>query len=203
MPGRLNKKQEKIKMEEPKISRRRFVGTSALGIGCLAVGSTSRLFASESSSMVPTLKNVWNQAKAYTMEFAEAMPDEKYGFKPTEEVYSFSEQLLHLAGGNFWFFASIKGEKSPHPEEAFKPEGKSKEDVIAMVDESFTYGDEVVNGLTEDAVHKEITMGKNKLTMWKILLFCVDHISHHRGQMVVYLRLNGIKPPQYRSGFFS
>lgn len=189
-------------MGKPKISRRQFVGTTALGIGCLAAGSASRLFASDSSSMVPTLKNVWKQAKEYTMDFAEAMPDEKYGFKPTEEVYSFAEQLLHLAGGNYWFFASIKGEKSPKPEDAFKPEGKTKNDVIKIVEESFAYGDEVVVGLTDDLVNKEITMGKNKLIMWKILLFCVDHITHHRGQMVVYLRLNGLKPPQYRSGFF-
>jgi uncharacterized damage-inducible protein DinB len=189
-------------MEKSKISRRHFIGTSALGVGCLAVGSASGLFASDTSDMVPTLKNVWKQAKEYTMDFAEAMPDEKYGFKPTEEVFSFAEQLLHLAGANFWFFASIKGEKPPQPEEALKAEGKTKKDVIAMVEESFAFGDAVVDGLTEDTMNKEITMGENKLIMWKLLLFCVDHIAHHRGQMVVYLRLNGIKPPQYRAGFF-
>ena len=189
-------------MGKPKISRRQFVGKTALGIGCLAAGSTSKLFAGESSSMVPVMQNVWKQAKAYTMEFAEAMTDEKYGFKPTEEVFSFAEQLLHLAGGNYWFFATIKGEKSPKSEEDFKPEGKSKTDVIKIVEESFAFGDEVVGGLTDDLAHKEITAGKNKLIVWKILMFCVDHITHHRGQMVVYLRLNGIKPPQYRSGFF-
>ncbi len=189
-------------MGKPKISRRHFVGTTALGIGCLAAGSASKLFASDSSSMVPSLQNVWKQAKEYTMEFAEAMPDEKYGFKPTEEVYSFAEQLLHLAGGNYWFFATIKGEKSPQPEEAFKPEGKTKNDVIKLVEESFVFGDAVVDGLTDKIVHKEVAMGENKLVVWKLLLFCVDHITHHRGQMVVYLRLNGIKPPEYRSGFF-
>jgi uncharacterized damage-inducible protein DinB len=189
-------------MGNPKISRRHFVGTTALGIGCLAAGPASRLFASDSSTMVPTLKNVWKQAKEYTMDFAKAMPDENYGFKPTEEVFSFAEQLLHLAGGNYWFFASIKGEKSPLPEEAFNPEGKSKEDVIKLMEESFAFGDAVVDGLTDKIVHEEVAMGKNKLFVWKILMFCVDHITHHRGQMVVYLRLNGIKPPQYRSGFF-
>lgn len=69
-------------MGKPKISRRQFVGTTAIGIGCLAAGSSSRLFASESKSMVPVLQNVWKQAKAYTMEFAEAMPDEKFGSNP-------------------------------------------------------------------------------------------------------------------------
>lgn len=189
-------------MEKSRISRRRFVETSALGLGGLATVPSFRLLAFQSSSMVPVMKNVWNQAKAYTMEFAEAMPDEKYGFKPTEEVFSFAEQLMHLVGGNYWFFASIKGEKTPFSEEALGAQGKSKKEVVKIVEESFAYGDVVVEGLTEDMLNKEITMGKNKLTMWKILLFCVDHITHHRGQMVVYLRLNGIKPPQYRSGFF-
>lgn len=189
-------------MGNPKISRRHFVGTTALGIGCLAAGPASRLFASDSSTMVPALKNVWKQTKEYTMEFAEAMPDENYGFKPTEEVFSFAEQLLHLAGGNYWFFASIKGEKPPQPEEALKSEGKTKNDIIELVKESFVFGDAVVEELTDKILHKEVAMGENKLVVWKLLLFCVDHISHHRGQMVVYLRLNGIKPPQYRSGFF-
>jgi uncharacterized damage-inducible protein DinB len=190
-------------MGKLKISRRQFVGTSALGVGYLAAGSTSRLFASDTTSMVPVLQNVWKQAKEYTMDFAAAMPDEKFVFKPTEEVYSFAEQLMHLAGANYWFFASIKGEKPPQSEEALEAEGKSKKDVITMVKDSFAYGDAVVDGLTADMMSKEITMGKNKIALWKIFLFCVDHITHHRGQMVVYLRLNGIKPPQYRSGFFA
>ncbi len=189
-------------MKRSKISRRRFVGTTALGMGCLASALPSRLLASDSFPMVPTLKKVWEQAKAYTVEFAEAMPEEKYGFKPTEEVFSYAGQLLHLAGGNYWFFATMKGEKSPQPEDAFKPEGKTKSDVVSMVGESFAFGDGVVSTLTEDAVQKEVAWGKNKLALWKVFLFCVDHITHHRGQMVVYLRLNGITPPQYRSGFF-
>ncbi len=189
-------------MGNPKISRRQFVGTTALGIGCLAAGSTSKLFADESSSMVPLMQNVWKQAKAYTMEFAEAMPEEKYGFKPTEEVFSFAEQLLHLAGANFWFFASIKGEKPPQPEEALNAEGKTKKDVVDMVEESFAFGDTVIDGLTDKILHEEVAMGENKLVVWKLLLFSSDHLTHHRGQLVVYLRLNGIKPPQYRSGFF-
>ena len=56
--------------------------------------------------------------------------------------------------------------------------------------------------MDDAAAEAEVSMGKRKLSAWKVILFCADHISHHRGQAVVYLRLNGIKPPQYRSGFF-
>lgn len=188
-------------MKKPGISRRRFVGTVAAGAGTLTLGSASRLFASGPESMVPTLKSVWLKAKEYTMEFAQAMPDDQYGFKPTKEVFSFADQLLHIAGSNYWFFSALKGEKPP-PEEALKSEGKSKDDVLKILKESFALGDGYVEGLTDAVANEELEVGKNKIIKWKLILFAVDHLSHHRGQMVVYLRLNGIKPPQYRSGFW-
>ncbi|MBN1223126.1 MAG: DinB family protein [Candidatus Aminicenantes bacterium] len=189
-------------MGKSRISRRRFVGTAAVGVGSLTLASASRLFAGGSSSMVSTLKNVWIKAKEYTLEFAQSMPGDKYGFKPTPEVFSYADQLLHLAGSNYWFFATLRGEKPPKPEEEFKSEGKTKEDVVRIVEESFAYGDEFFNGLTDAVANEEVSVGKNKLIKWKVALFSIDHLTHHRGQLVVYLRLNGIKPPEYRSGFF-
>jgi len=189
-------------MTQSKISRRKFVTATALGAGSLAITLSSRLFAGDKSDFVPTVKNVWTKSKEYFMEFAKAMPEDKYGFKPTEEVMSFAEQVLHDIGGNFWFFATLKGEKPPKPEEALKAEGKTKADIIKLVEEADAYGDEFFNGLTETIAHEEAKMGENAIAKWKLILFSFDHITHHRGQLVVYLRLNGIKPPQYRSGYF-
>ena len=189
-------------MEKSKNSRRKFIETTALGAGFLAVTSASRLFSQEPAVLAPVVKNVWNTSKRYLMEFANAMPDGKYDFKPTEEVFSFAEQLLHLVGTNYWCFSSIKGEKSPKAQDAFNSEGKTKSDVINLLKESFDYGDGVISGLTEKSATEEISMGQNKLAKWKILLFCAEHITHHRGQIIVYLRLNGITPPEYKTGFF-
>ncbi len=189
-------------MTQSKISRRKFVAASALGAGCLAVTSTSKLFAGEKSDFIPTMKNVWAKSKGTFLEFAKAMPEDKYGFKPTEEVMSFAEQVLHAAGGDFWFFATLQGKKPPKSEDALKAEGKTKADIIKLVEESHAYGDEFFNGLTETIAHEEAKMGENAIAKWKLILFSFDHIAHHRGQLVVYLRLNGIKPPQYQSGYF-
>ena len=189
-------------MSQSKISRRKFVTATALGAGALAVTSSSRLFAGGESDFVPTVKNVWTKSKESFLEFAQAMPEDKYGFKPTEEVMSFAEQVLHAIGGDFWFFATLKGEKPPKPEDALKAEGKTKADIIKLVEESQAYGDEFFNGLNETIAHEEAKMGENTIAKWKLILFSFDHITHHRGQLVVYLRLNGIKPPQYRSGYF-
>lgn len=189
-------------MKKVGISRRRFVGTVAAGAGTLTMASTARLFASGSASLAPTLKNVWIKAKEYTLEFANAMSDNQYGFKPTPEVFSFADQLLHIAGSNYWFFSALKGEKPPMSEEALKSQGKSKDDVLKILKESFALGDAYVEALTETMALEELEAGKNKIAKWKVLLFAVDHLSHHRGQLVVYLRLNGIKPPEYRSGLW-
>ena len=189
-------------MKKSGISRRRFVGTVAAGAGTFTMASASRLFASGSAALAPTLKNVWIKAKEYTLEFAQAMPDDRYGFKPTPEVFSFAEQLVHIAGSNYWFFSALKGEKPPLSEEALKAQGKSKDDVVKLLKESFALGDAYVEALTESTALEELEVGKNKIAKWKVLLFAVDHLTHHRGQLVVYLRLNGTKPPEYRSGLW-
>ncbi len=189
-------------MQGSNISRRKFVGSAALGAGVLALTPSASIFAAQSMPSAVTLKGVWKQSKEYMLEFAQAMPEDKYVFKPTEEVFSYAEQLLHLAGANYWFFSTLKGVKPPMSEDALKAEGKSGAEVKKLLEDSFTYGDEVVNGMDDASAAAEVTMGKNKLAAWKLLLFCADHITHHRGQTVVYLRLNGIKPPQYRSGYF-
>jgi uncharacterized damage-inducible protein DinB len=190
-------------MTQSKISRRKFVTTTALGAGCLAATTSSSLFAGGKSDFIPTLKNVWAKSKEGFLEFAKAMPEDKYGFKPTDEVMSFGEQVLHTIGGNYWFFATLKGEKPPKGEEALKPEGKSKADIIKLVEEADAYADEFFNGLNETIAHEEAKVGENTMAKWKLILFGLDHITHHRGQLVVYLRLNGIKPPQYRSGYWT
>ena len=188
-------------MGSSQFSRRNFLGTTALGTGFLALMAAD-LKGQESPSLAPTVTKVWQTGRDYTLEFAKAMPDADFAFKPTPEVFSFAEQLLHLAGTNYWFFSAIKGEKSPKPQDTFAAEGKKKEEVVKILVESFKYGDEVINGFTEKSAAELVILGSNKLAKWKLILFCVDHIVHHRGQMVTYLRLKGIKPPQYRAGFF-
>src|ERR1700760_3143315 len=55
----------------------------------------------------------WRRAKEYTKEYLDAMPDEGYTFKPTPEIRSFAEQMLHLADGNYFFISSASGKPSP------------------------------------------------------------------------------------------
>lgn len=146
-------------------------------------------FAKES---IPT----WQRAKDYSVKFAEAMPEEHYNFKPTPEIMSFAEQVVHTAGVSFWFASKISGE--PNPGKGFKAEGKSKAEIIKYLKDSFDYVEKALTNLSDEEAAKVIPLwGELKLTKAQTFLTTRDHTTHHRGQMVIYLRLKGIKPPGY------
>jgi uncharacterized damage-inducible protein DinB len=147
------------------------------------------------------LKRHWQSISGYYLEAAKLMPEEHFGFKPTEEIFSYAQQLLHVAGANFYFAAMVKGDKSPKPKEAFDAEGKSKKEVVATLKESFDYTLKVIESLSEDKIKSEVDFAKQKISVAHVLLFGCEHAIHHRGQMIIYLRLKGIKPPKYRTGY--
>lgn len=138
----------------------------------------------------------WQRAKAYSLEFANAMPEENYTFKPTPEIMSFGEQVVHTAGAAFWFASKITGE--PNPGKGFKAEGKSKAEIIEYLKKAFDFVEKALTNLSDEEATKKIPLfGKLVLTKAQTFQTIRDHTTHHRGQMVIYLRLKGIKPPQY------
>lgn len=135
-------------------------------------------------------------AKAYTLAVAEAMPESKYGFKPTAEEMSFGEQLLHLAAILDWHTSTyILNEANPYKAPA---EGKfKKEVVIATVTQAYDYALNTLNHFDISHLTDTVQFLFGPLSKLQIMNLMNDHQTHHRGQMLVYLRLNGIKPPAY------
>jgi uncharacterized damage-inducible protein DinB len=135
-------------------------------------------------------------AKVYTLKVAEAMPDSKYAFRPTEEEMNFGDQLLHLAENLDWLASEYLLKEATPFKESDKRKYK-KEEVIGVVTQAYDYA---INALVHfDISHLADTVHffagpMNKL---QIINLISDHQTHHRAQMIVYLRLNGIKPPDY------
>ncbi len=146
------------------------------------------------------LKNNWESISSYYLEAANLMPEEHFGFKPTKEVFSYAEQLLHIAGGNYYFASLVKGEKSPKPQDVFKAEGKSKKVIVALLKESFEFMLKAIAGFNDEKLQTKVDFAKKKMAVYQVLTFAAEHAIHHRGQMIVYLRLKGQIPPKYRSG---
>lgn len=140
----------------------------------------------------------WERAKAYTQEYLDAMPESGYSLKPTAEMRSFAEQMLHLTDANYGFAAAVTGEKSPVGfGESEKAEDKSKANVTKLVMAGYDYVISSIKKLNAAQLNDQIKMF-NRFDMSKgtALAKLFEHQTHHRGQTTVYLRLAGAKPPQ-------
>lgn len=147
-------------------------------------------------SFLADYKIKWKNATEYTLEFAKAMPEEAYSYKPVPEEMSFGEQLKHIAGNMVWLSSSYLGgaKTTLDPMNA----GNSKKEIVAVLEKSFAYASQTVDHLTEKVLNEQVDFFAGFMTKRRILLLMTDHVTHHRGQLVVYLRLNHIEPPAYR-----
>lgn len=140
----------------------------------------------------------WERAKAYTKEYLDAMPESGYALKPTPQMRSFAEQMLHLTDANYAFAAAATGEKNPvGPGESEKTADKSKANITKLVMAGYDF---VIGAIKKVNV---ATLGENtklfgrfEMTKASALEKAFEHQTHHRGQTTVYIRLAGATPPQ-------
>lgn len=136
----------------------------------------------------------------------EAMPEEKFGFAPTQGefkgVKTFAEQAKHIASVNVALAAALLEEKpSMDPGGENGPEAlKTKAEVVKYVKDSFAYLHKAYDSLTEANILGLVKSpwGDNKGSRLGFATIGVSHGFDHYGQIAVYLRLNGIVPPASR-----
>jgi uncharacterized damage-inducible protein DinB len=132
---------------------------------------------------------------------AEAMPENKYSFIPTagnfDGVRSFGEQVKHVACAQFAFFNEFEGKKPPEDcEKGGHDPARTKPELIKYLKDSFDYSNRVLATLTVNNALERVEgryAGPN--TKFGISVVAVWHITDHYGQIVEYLRMNGIVPP--------
>jgi uncharacterized damage-inducible protein DinB len=135
------------------------------------------------------------------VDLAEAMPEDKFNFSPTtgefKGVRSFGSQIKHVAEANYFFFA---GDAFSDTEDKTRSEAieklTSKADIVQALKDSFKLAHQLVDGMTADNAFVTTTHG----TRAGMASFGLAHLMDHYGQMVVYLRMNGIVPPASRGG---
>ena len=125
---------------------------------------------------------------------AEAMPEDKYGWRPGEGVRSVSEVFMHVAGGNYMLTGFI-GAKAPEglPKDMEKITGKS--DVVMQLKASFDHAKKAVTGMSDADIEKTAKMFGRDRTYREIGFFLAGHLHEHLGQLIAYSRMNGIAPP--------
>jgi uncharacterized damage-inducible protein DinB len=143
----------------------------------------------------------WKISKQFTLDVANAMPAEFYSFKPTPEEMSFGEQMNHIAVSNVFRFNQITGLKTPFEIDFKKQLPTDKASVMKMLEQSFDYVLAALPQLTSEQLkrtwHIPSWKGRTDPDGRAMVLNMFVHTAHHRAQCDVYLRLKGIKPPDY------
>jgi uncharacterized damage-inducible protein DinB len=139
----------------------------------------------------------WQRAKVYTKAYLDAMPDDGVSFKPTPEIRSFAEQMLHLSSGTINLISAGTGKTKIYDGKNLEKsdELKTKAALSKVVMECYDYAIDAVNGLDASKLGEQVKMGNNSLSRLTLITKAFEHQTHHRGQCTIYLRLKGVTPP--------
>jgi len=169
---------------------------------------------SASASTPPTIASAIDReislVEKEVVEAAEAMPEDKFDFSPEKlnvsgsdykGVRTFGEQLKHIAASNYLIWSPITGEKPPdNVNDGKGPDNmKAKAEIMKYVKDSFAFGHKSVATLNSSNLVQPITSisGRPTTRLFQAT-FAAAHCFDHYGQMIEYLRMNGIVPPASR-----
>lgn len=180
----------------------------ALALWTAAAVSTAAFAADPPPTVASTVDRQITNVEKLVTDVAEAMPEEKYGFSPEnlkipgssyEGVRTFAQQVKHVGASNYALWSSIAGVTIPDDFRGGNgPESvKTKADILRFLKDSFAVGHKAAATLTpENMLQPPTPSGKSPRLNGAT--FGVAHAYDHYGQMVEYLRMNGVVPPASR-----
>jgi uncharacterized damage-inducible protein DinB len=138
----------------------------------------------------------WQHSKDYMIEIAEAMPADRYDYRPTEREMDFQAQLLHVCENMQWLGQTYLSKENPEMASS-KRDSLGKAEVITILNHSFDMLYEIIAKIESGELNEKVDFFAGQKSKLQILNLLQDHVSHHRGQLVVYLNLNQVEPPRY------
>ncbi len=138
-------------------------------------------------------KMAYGRLKDILLRSAQKMPEENYGFKPTEAVRSYGQIIGHLADAQYMFCSMALGEKNPGLN--IEQSKTSKADLIAALNSAFAYCDKAYDGMTDATAVQTIKLFGNDAPRLSALTVNNMHDMEHYGNLVTYMRLKNIVPP--------
>ena len=141
-----------------------------------------------------SLKGLHDVTQTNIMATAEMLSDEMYAFRPTPEVRSTGQILAHIANAQFMFCSSVAGESSPNTEN-FEQTATTKAQIVGALERGFGYCADVYGRVTDEMGTSTINFFGSDNTVHGVLAFNSAHNYEHYGNLVTYMRLNGITPP--------
>ena len=166
-----------------------------LAVAAAPAGAQSRE-AAPPSGAVATSRVLWQQVTRNITTAAEELPDSLYAYRPTPEVRTFGELFGHIAGSQYLFCAAAMGEPE-RAEDAVEKSTTSKEGLVAALKASTEYCNRAYAQSDSAATASTKLFGETQTRLFALIMNG-QHNGEHYGNLVTYLRLNGIVPPSSR-----
>lgn len=142
------------------------------------------------------LKAAWDRSETMTLTNVEQMPPEFFTFKYTNEAMTFSEQWRHCVMYTCGQLAGNAEIANPY-DDIDLPVQMPKNDVIKELKNMYSFMRKSIDEMTDEKLLTDVDFAGDKIPIWRLYYALENHIIHHRGQCVVYLRLNGVVPKGY------
>ncbi len=155
------------------------------------------LLAQGNDSLQKQLIKDWQRAKNYTKAYLDKMPSEKYGYRPVDSIRSFAEQMLHLAQVNVILVSNGTGQAPIFTGRQLEKSNsaQTKDSVVYFVLASYDFCIQAIQKMEISKMDEPVKWGHFTETRRAWIMKGFEHQTHHRGQCTIYIRLNGITPP--------
>lgn len=198
-----------MKLRQTFVALRYFVSTLALSLAftlvCIAQQAAGAQKPADPPKEYPkaridSLVLEWTRARDYTKEYLDAMPEDGMNFKPTPDIRTFAEQMLHLAAANYNFASRIFGVTNPMQGKNLEKmdELKTKAALTKAVTDSYDFMITSIKAANDSNFEDRMAVAGMNRPKTAMLAAAFEHQTHHRGQTTIYLRLKGVKPPNER-----
>jgi uncharacterized damage-inducible protein DinB len=173
------------------------VNVRMFGIVAAMVALTTLRPAAQSVTIQSDALKDWTNMKETMTKIADAMPEDRFGFKPTPAQRSFGEQVLHVAGANVGLMKTL-GAKAAAP--TIDTKATSKAAIVKALADSYDYGIAVIKEQTDQSMMESVKGPSfiGTATRARRVWDTIGHAWDEYGAMTVYLRLNGVVPPASR-----
>ena len=150
-----------------------------------------------SNPFLESSKGFYSEAKEDILRSADKVPQDKFGFRPTDSVRTMGQLFAHVADGQYEFCGAAAGK---HDDKNVEQTAKTKADIVAALKAAFAYCDAVYAGMTDAKAAEMVpAFGGTKITRLSLLDGNVSHTMEHYGNLVTYMRIQGMVPPSSES----
>lgn len=146
----------------------------------------------------------WENSRAYTLEALALVPDTSLSFRPTEGQMNVQEQIQHISGNMFGLSRRFLDYQPDNFDETalgnqLKAETLDRKALLSLLNSAYDFGAAAVKNLPAERWDEEVSNFFAGPKSRRVIVYLLqDHATHHRAQVLIYLRLLGLDPPRYR-----